>query len=249
MGTVTAVPTIPPHAAGMGDCCPSTCSGSCGSTTEASCLDLFARENAPDPSELYPNCEGTLVGSAMATVTEPPMSSCGWDGGDCCASATLHVLIVPATPARASTQMPRMRRIRRPNRPRRPNGFNYVHSRPRYLLPRRNVVGGNGRWCNPGGWSIWLLIRGGCPASDRDASRGFRAGPRCMATVEPPEISQMATQRSWLGVKATHRQRRFCLRDHSVNLWSLKRGVSDPSSPRSSSHQRRGFGSNGSVPD
>ena len=53
------------------------------------------------------------VGSAMATVTEPPMSR-AVAGMEAIAApqATLHVLIVPATPARASTQMPRMRRIR-----------------------------------------------------------------------------------------------------------------------------------------
>ena len=70
-----------------GDCCPSTCTGSCTSVTEADCLDPFASENAPDPSDLYPDCPGTLswIGDGNCDAATN-VASCGWDGGDCCAS-------------------------------------------------------------------------------------------------------------------------------------------------------------------
>ena len=70
-----------------GDCCPSTCDGSCTSVTEADCQDPFAAENAPDPSELYPDCAGTLswIGDGNCD-SATNVETCGWDGGDCCAS-------------------------------------------------------------------------------------------------------------------------------------------------------------------
>lgn len=68
-----------------GDCCPSTCTGSCSSATEANCEDPFATENAPDLSELYPECTGTVswIGDGNCDGGTN-VATCGWDGGDCC---------------------------------------------------------------------------------------------------------------------------------------------------------------------
>ena len=113
MGTVTAVPTIPPHAAGMGAIAAlQHVRARAAQRPKQAASTRSLRRTRLIQVNFILTAKELSVGSAMATVTEPPMSR---------AVAGMEAIAAPQATACADStsypcacldQMPRMRRIR-----------------------------------------------------------------------------------------------------------------------------------------